>query len=180
MDSYYEEAFPTLLEEEADADAQDEEHIMVLAALGGLFASNAKPRRGGSAVGWLNAKLLGPPTPPSLASPGRVDPAPSSLRSLLTTTATSATTCSAPQLRDGYLFHDQLRTKATAAPRRRCCVPLPSTSPEHCSHQPPSPARNSAVSEPQRSCTRILAITPGAFLPRFNLFGMKIPKGPCC
>ena len=49
-------ALATLLEEEADADAQDEEHLMVLAALAGLFASNAKPRRGGLAPGRLKAK----------------------------------------------------------------------------------------------------------------------------
>ncbi|XP_020151787.1 uncharacterized protein [Aegilops tauschii subsp. strangulata] len=56
MDSDDEEAFAALLEEEADADAQDEEHLMVLTALAGLFASNAKPRRGGSAPGRLKAK----------------------------------------------------------------------------------------------------------------------------
>jgi hypothetical protein len=50
------EAFAALLEEEADADAQDEEHLIVLAALAGLFASNAKPRRGGSAPGRQKAK----------------------------------------------------------------------------------------------------------------------------
>ncbi|XP_073355290.1 uncharacterized protein [Aegilops tauschii subsp. strangulata] len=56
MDSDDEEAFVALLEEEADADAQEEEHLMVLAALDGLFASNAKPRQGGSASGRLKAK----------------------------------------------------------------------------------------------------------------------------
>lgn len=39
-----------LMEEEADVDTQDEEHLMVLAALSSLFASNAKSRRGGSAL----------------------------------------------------------------------------------------------------------------------------------
>ncbi|KAI5006164.1 hypothetical protein ZWY2020_033407 [Hordeum vulgare] len=56
MDSDDEEAFTALLEEEADADAEDEEHLMVLLALASLFASNAKPRRGGAASGRLKAK----------------------------------------------------------------------------------------------------------------------------
>ena len=43
MDSNDEEAFATLMEEKANADAQDEEHLMVLTALAGLFASNARP-----------------------------------------------------------------------------------------------------------------------------------------
>jgi hypothetical protein len=47
MDSNDEETFAALMEEEAKADAQDEEHLMILGALAGLFASNAKPRRGG-------------------------------------------------------------------------------------------------------------------------------------
>ncbi|EMS47284.1 Oxalate oxidase GF-2.8 [Triticum urartu] len=46
MDSDHEEAFAALLEEEAEADVQEEEHLMVLAALTGLLASNEKPRRG--------------------------------------------------------------------------------------------------------------------------------------
>jgi hypothetical protein len=45
-----------LEEEEADADGQDEEQLMILAALAGLLASNEKPRRGGSAPGQLKAK----------------------------------------------------------------------------------------------------------------------------
>nr|XP_020197425.1 uncharacterized protein LOC109783237 [Aegilops tauschii subsp. strangulata] len=56
MDSDDEETFAALLEEEADADAHDEEHLMVLAALAGLFASNVNPRRGGSAPGRRKAK----------------------------------------------------------------------------------------------------------------------------
>nr|XP_020184697.2 predicted GPI-anchored protein 58 [Aegilops tauschii subsp. strangulata] len=56
MDSDDEEAFAALLEEEVDADAQDEERLMVLAALAGLFASNAKPRRGDSVPGRQKAK----------------------------------------------------------------------------------------------------------------------------
>ena len=56
MDSDDEEALAALLEEEADADAQDEEYLQVLAALASLLASNAKPRRGGSAPGRLKAK----------------------------------------------------------------------------------------------------------------------------
>ncbi|KAI4975990.1 hypothetical protein ZWY2020_049597 [Hordeum vulgare] len=46
------------MEEEADADTQDEEHVMVLAALAFLIASNAKPRRGGSAPSRLKAKQM--------------------------------------------------------------------------------------------------------------------------
>ena len=46
MDSDDEEALAALLEEEADADVQEEEHLMVLAALAGLLASNEKPQRG--------------------------------------------------------------------------------------------------------------------------------------
>ena len=44
MDSDDEEALATLLEEEAEADVQEEEHLMVLAALAQLLASNEKPR----------------------------------------------------------------------------------------------------------------------------------------
>ena len=39
MGSDDEEALAALLEEETDADAQDEEHLMVLAALASLLAS---------------------------------------------------------------------------------------------------------------------------------------------
>ena len=56
MDSDDEEVLAALLEEEADAVAQDEEHLMVLAALAGLLAGDAKPRRGGSAPGRRKAK----------------------------------------------------------------------------------------------------------------------------
>ena len=56
MDSDDEEALEVLLEEEADADVQDEEHLMVLAALAALLASNVNRRRGGSAPGRLKAK----------------------------------------------------------------------------------------------------------------------------
>jgi hypothetical protein len=44
MDSDDEEAFSALMEEEAKADTQDEEHLMILTALAGLFPNNAKPR----------------------------------------------------------------------------------------------------------------------------------------
>ena len=44
MDSDDEEALAALLEEEAEADVQEEEHLMVLAALAQLLASNEKPR----------------------------------------------------------------------------------------------------------------------------------------
>ncbi|XP_073353866.1 uncharacterized protein [Aegilops tauschii subsp. strangulata] len=49
MDSDDEEAFVALMEEEAEAGTDDEEHVMILVALADLFANNAKPRRGGSA-----------------------------------------------------------------------------------------------------------------------------------
>ena len=50
-DSDEEEARAALVEEEAEADVQEEEHLMVLAALAQLLASNEKPWRGGSAPG---------------------------------------------------------------------------------------------------------------------------------
>ena len=56
MDSDDEEAFAALMEEEAEADTADEEHLMILAALADLFAKNAKPRRGGSAPGRRKSK----------------------------------------------------------------------------------------------------------------------------
>ena len=56
MDSDDEKALMALLEEQANADAQDEEHLMVLAVLASILVSNAKPRRGGSAPGRVKAK----------------------------------------------------------------------------------------------------------------------------
>ncbi|EMS60365.1 Cytochrome P450 89A2 [Triticum urartu] len=56
MDSDDEKVLTALLEEEADAATQDEEHLMVPTALGGLLAGDAKPRRGGSAPGRRKAK----------------------------------------------------------------------------------------------------------------------------
>ena len=56
MDSEDEEALTALLEKEAKADVQEQEHLMVLAALAGLLASSEKPRRGGSALGRVKAK----------------------------------------------------------------------------------------------------------------------------
>ena len=56
MDSDDEEVLAALLDEEAEADVQEEEHLMVLTALAQLLASNEKPRRGGSALGWIKAK----------------------------------------------------------------------------------------------------------------------------
>ena len=56
MDSNDEERLAALLEEEAEADVQEEEHLMVLAALAQLLASIEKPRRGGSAPGRMKAK----------------------------------------------------------------------------------------------------------------------------
>ena len=46
MDSDNKEALAALLEEEVDADVQEEEHLMVLAALAGLLASNEIKSRG--------------------------------------------------------------------------------------------------------------------------------------
>ncbi|XP_044367363.1 uncharacterized protein [Triticum aestivum] len=56
MDLNDEEALSALLEEEAEADVQEEEHLMVLAALASLLMSNEKPRRGGLAPGRLKAE----------------------------------------------------------------------------------------------------------------------------
>ena len=56
MDSEDEEALTALLDEEAKVDVQEQEHLMVLAALTGLLASNEKPQRGGSAPGRVKAK----------------------------------------------------------------------------------------------------------------------------
>ena len=56
MDSGDEEVLAALLEEEAEADVQEEEHLMVLAALAQLLASNEKPRRGGLAPGRVKVK----------------------------------------------------------------------------------------------------------------------------
>ena len=56
MDSDEEEELAALLEEEAAADVQEEKHLMVLAALAQLLASNEKPRQGGSAPGRVKAK----------------------------------------------------------------------------------------------------------------------------
>ena len=53
MDSDDEEALAALLEEEVEADVQEKEHLMVLAA---LLASNEKTRQGGSAPGRMKAK----------------------------------------------------------------------------------------------------------------------------
>src|SRR5664279_3737360 len=46
MDSDDEEMFTALLEEEAEAAVDDEEHLMILASLADLFARNTKPLRG--------------------------------------------------------------------------------------------------------------------------------------
>ena len=56
MDSDDEEALAALLEEEAEADVQEQEHLMVLVALAGLLTSSEKPWRGGSAPGRVKAK----------------------------------------------------------------------------------------------------------------------------
>ena len=56
MGSDDENALAALLEEKAEADVQEEEHLMVLAALTQLPASNKNPRRCGSAPGRVEAK----------------------------------------------------------------------------------------------------------------------------
>ena len=56
MDSEDEEALAALLDEEAEVNVQEQEHLMVLAALAGLLASSEKPQRGGSALGRVKAK----------------------------------------------------------------------------------------------------------------------------
>ena len=56
MDSEDEEALVALLDEDAETDVQEQEHLMVLAALASLRASNKKLRRGGSAPGRVKAK----------------------------------------------------------------------------------------------------------------------------
>ncbi|XP_037461920.1 patatin-like protein 1 [Triticum dicoccoides] len=56
MDSDDKEVLTALLEEEADANVQDKEHLMVLTALASLLTSNEKPRRGGTMSGRLKAK----------------------------------------------------------------------------------------------------------------------------
>ncbi|XP_073363103.1 uncharacterized protein [Aegilops tauschii subsp. strangulata] len=56
MDSDDEEAFAALMEEEAEADTNDEEHLMILAALAGMFVNNAKPQQGGSVSGHHKSK----------------------------------------------------------------------------------------------------------------------------
>ena len=56
MDSEDEEVLTALLEQEAEADVQEQEHLMVLAALASLLASSEKPRRGGSAPRRVKAK----------------------------------------------------------------------------------------------------------------------------
>ena len=43
MDSKAEEALATLLDEEAETDVQEKEHLMVLTALAGLLVSIEKP-----------------------------------------------------------------------------------------------------------------------------------------
>ena len=44
MDSEDEEALAALLDEEAEVDVQEQEHLMVLTTLVGLLASSEKPR----------------------------------------------------------------------------------------------------------------------------------------
>ena len=56
MDSEDEEALAALLDEEAEVGVQEQEHLVVLAALAGLLAGSEKPRRGGSALGRVKVK----------------------------------------------------------------------------------------------------------------------------
>ena len=55
MDSDDEDLLAELLDEEAQADIDDEEHLLVLACLAGLL-DKAKPRRGGSKPGRRKSK----------------------------------------------------------------------------------------------------------------------------
>ena len=59
MDSNDEALFAALMEEEAIAGAQDDEHLMMLAALAGLFGANKEPQRGGSKMGRRKGKERG-------------------------------------------------------------------------------------------------------------------------
>ena len=56
MDSDDEELLAELLDEEAQADLDDEEHLLILACLAGLLAHDALPLRGGSAPGRRKSK----------------------------------------------------------------------------------------------------------------------------
>ena len=57
MDSDDEEMLAALMEEEADATTADnEEHLLMLACLAGLYAADAQPKRGGSAPGRRKSK----------------------------------------------------------------------------------------------------------------------------
>ena len=51
MDSDDEELLAELLEEEAQTDVDDADHLLVLRCLAGLLAEQAKARRGGSRLG---------------------------------------------------------------------------------------------------------------------------------
>jgi hypothetical protein len=48
--------FAEIFKEEMAADAQDEEHMLILACLSGLYAETAIGRRGGSALGRRKCK----------------------------------------------------------------------------------------------------------------------------
>jgi hypothetical protein len=52
-----EQMFAELFEEEMEAAAQDEEHMLILAFLYGLYAESAIGRRGGSAPSHRKCKL---------------------------------------------------------------------------------------------------------------------------
>ena len=56
MDSDDEELLAELLEEEAQTDVDDAEHLLVLRSLAALLAEQAKPRRGGSRPGRRKSK----------------------------------------------------------------------------------------------------------------------------
>ena len=46
-----------MMEEEADADAaDDEEHLLMVVCLAGLYAADAQPKRGGSSPGRQKSK----------------------------------------------------------------------------------------------------------------------------
>ena len=56
MDSDDKELLAELLDEEAEAAVDDEEHLLILTCLAGLLANEARPRHGGSAPGRRKSK----------------------------------------------------------------------------------------------------------------------------
>ena len=56
MDSDDEELLAELLEEEAQTDVDDADHLLVLRSIAALLAEQAKPQRGGSRPGRRKSK----------------------------------------------------------------------------------------------------------------------------